>query len=62
MSAAAYGKSYFLNGAGKNMTYSLNSANLYGTNDTYCSALVWRCFYNGAGVEFEVLTGNQVEI
>ena len=62
MSAAAYGKSYFLNGSGKNMTYSIVSANLYGTDNTYCSALVWRCFYNGAGVKYEVLTGNQVEI
>lgn len=56
--AGNYGKSYFVNGAGSSMVYNIANLNLYGTGDTYCSALVWRCFYNGAGIAFEIYTDN----
>lgn len=53
MGASYFGQNYFLNGAGKNIDYSILSG-LSSKNKMYCSKLVWQC-YDGAGINFKVM-------
>ena len=56
MGASYYGQNYFLNGAGKNIEYSILTG-LTNKKKMYCSKLVWQC-YDGAGLKFKAMTTN----
>lgn len=59
--AAWYGKTFYVDGEGRNHTYKLWKLKgvfddlLSPTND-YCSSLVWKCYYYGADFAFWVYT------
>lgn len=50
--AAWYGKTFYIDGAGRDNIYSIASG-LYDSNRDYCSSLVWKCYHN-AGLDFKV--------
>ena len=51
--AAWYGKTFYIDGEGKDNKYSLASV-ITDKEKDYCSSLVWKCFYYGADFEFEI--------
>ncbi len=53
ISAAWYGQTYFLSGAGRNYTWSL-SPDLSSTTKINCSGLAYKCYRDGAGFIYKI--------
>ena len=51
--AGWYAKTFYVDGQGKYSNYKVFSP-LSSTTEDYCSGLVWKCYYRGAGLNFKV--------
>ncbi len=51
--AAAWAKSYYVDGAGKNTSYVI-TPNPKDLTNTYCSEIVWQSYYYGANLAYNV--------
>ena len=52
--AAWYGQTFYVDGEGKDNTYSIASSITSLTSD-YCSSLVWKCYHYGADFNYKVI-------